>query len=85
VDPNSADAMILRSVVLFLTAELAEALEQVVCALRLDPDNIKGKILRLRLKIVMQQKDAGKDFFREGCWQEVAEKYSNALEVCLYL
>ena len=81
-DPNSADAMVLRSIVLLLTAKLSEALEQVVSALRLDPDNSRAKSLRLRLKTIIRQKDDGNTFFRENRWQEAIEQYSDALKAC---
>lgn len=77
----SAEALILRSLIHLLTTKLPEALEQVSSALRLDPDNVKAKSLRVRVKTLITQKEEGNQLYKEDCWDQAVEKYRDALEV----
>ena len=77
------EAMILHALVLFLRAMLAEALEQLAGVLKRDPDNVKGRELRARVKDVLRLKDAGTGSYREGLWADAAESWTKALHVTL--
>ena len=77
---NSADLLALRGLVLFLTAKLPSALQHAVAALRLDPDNLRAKKLRQRVKAVERLKDEGNASFKAGKWEEAVDKYSEALD-----
>lgn len=81
LDSNSADVMALRGLVLFLTAKLPGALQHAMSALRLDPDNVKAKKLRQRVKAVERLKDEGNASFKSNQWDAAIEKYGQALDV----
>lgn len=81
LEPNSADVLTLRGLVLFLTAKLPSALEHAMNALRLDPDNSRAKDLRLRIKAVQKFKDEGNALFKSNKWQGAIDKYGEALDV----
>ncbi|TDL26545.1 TPR-like protein [Rickenella mellea] len=81
LDSNSADVLVLRGLVLFLTAKLPGALQHALSALRMDPDNHKAKQLRTRIKAVERLKEEGNVFFKQNQWQEAIDKYDEALEV----
>ena len=80
-DPDAVEAMILRALVLFLRAQLSDAVTQIVAVLKLDPDNERGKELRTRVKNVARLKDDGNDAFGKGDWSEAKQAWSNALQV----
>ncbi|KAL5513467.1 hypothetical protein ACEPAH_3866 [Sanghuangporus vaninii] len=81
LDSNSADVLALRGLVLFLTAKLPGALQHAISALRLDPDNLRAKKLRQRVKAVERLKDEGNASFKVNKWEEAVDRYSEALDV----
>lgn len=80
--PNCPDIIVLRSLVQLMSGKPSAALEQATSALRLDPDNLKAKALRFRVKTLSKQKDDGNAHFRALQWIEAIEKYDEALMVC---
>ncbi|KZT63563.1 DnaJ-domain-containing protein, partial [Daedalea quercina L-15889] len=79
--PRSAEALRTRAEVLFFTADLGEALRQVVAALKLDPDDDEAKAARARYKGVMDLKEEGNTHWRSGDSGGAVEKWTSALEL----
>lgn len=74
--------MILRALVLFLTANLSAALNQLAEVLKLDPDNQRARTLRTRVKDIDCLKCEGNEMFRDSDWDVAIDKWSDALLVC---
>jgi tetratricopeptide (TPR) repeat protein len=78
---KATEVMVLRALVLFLTAKLSDALVQITDVLKLDPDDRRAKSLRSRIKDVEKFKEDGNTFFRSGKWSDAIAKWQDALEV----
>lgn len=81
--PKSIEALSMHALVLFLTADLGEALNQINAALKLDPDNGEEKAARVRFKGVMDLKEDGNSRFKIGDSSGAIEKWTSALNVSL--
>ncbi|TFY57597.1 hypothetical protein EVJ58_g6922 [Rhodofomes roseus] len=79
-EQNSPDALTWRGLVLFLSAKMAQALQHVTSALRLDPGHETAQRLRKRIKDVERLKEEGNFAFKAGRFQEATETYGEALE-----
>ncbi|TFK48414.1 protein prenylyltransferase [Heliocybe sulcata] len=80
LNPNSPDVLTLRGLILFLSAKLAQALQHVSSALRLDPGHEPAMKLRRRVKDVERLKEEGNQAFKSGQLQNAVDKYGEALE-----
>ena len=69
--------------VLFLRNELDEASTVITATVLRDPDDIKAKALRLRIRTVTTSEKDGKELFKHGDWQSACDKFSEGLEVCI--
>ncbi|KAH9942881.1 DnaJ-domain-containing protein [Amylocystis lapponica] len=78
--PIAFEVMVLRAMVLFITGKLAEALDQVLAALRLNPDGDDAKALRSRIRDVKRFKEEGNASFGVGDWENALNEWSKALE-----
>ncbi|KAH9916539.1 uncharacterized protein B0H18DRAFT_1215066 [Fomitopsis serialis] len=80
-NPKSVEALFMHALVLFLTADLGEALNQINAALKLDPDNGEAKTARSRFKTVMKFKKDGNSRFKAGDSSGAIEKWTSALNL----
>lgn len=83
-DPHYPDLLILKGIILLLTAKLPESLQETISVLRLDPDNARARILRLRVKTIARHKDDGNALFGDSNWQGAINEYAKALNVSSY-
>ncbi|KAH9840767.1 uncharacterized protein C8Q71DRAFT_889623, partial [Rhodofomes roseus] len=81
IHPKSIEALLMRALVLFLTADLGEAVKQTHAALKLDPDNADAKAARTRYKSVMDLKEDGNGRFRTGDLTGAIAKWTSALSL----
>jgi tetratricopeptide (TPR) repeat protein len=80
---NSPDVLTLRGLVLFLCAQLPEAMKLAQVALRYDPDHEPAQCLHKRAKEVYRLKEEGKHAFNLEKLHKALRLYTEALEVCL--
>lgn len=80
--PDSSNALYLRGRCLFHNGQLDAALKHAAEALRLDPDHTPSKGLRLLIKALTAEKDAGNEAFNRGAFSAAAERYTAALALC---
>ncbi|KAH9839006.1 uncharacterized protein C8Q71DRAFT_905633 [Rhodofomes roseus] len=80
---KSIKALLMRALVLFLTADLGEALNKINTALRLDPDHEEVKAARARFKNVSDLKEDGNFRFKTGDLSGAIEQWTSALNVSL--
>jgi len=71
----------MHALVLFLSADLGEAVNQINSALKLDPDNGEAKAARSRFKSVMDLKEDGNSRFKAGDSTGAIEKWTSALNL----
>ena len=83
VQSNSPDVLTLRGLVLFLCAQLPEAMKHAQVALRYDPDHEPAQRLHKRAKEVYRLKEEGKHAFNLGKLHKALRMYTEALEVCV--
>ncbi|RPD53197.1 DnaJ-domain-containing protein [Lentinus tigrinus ALCF2SS1-6] len=80
-DVDAVEAMILRALVLFLRAELSDAVTQILAVSKVDPDNQQAKDLAIRVQDVARLKNSGNNAFSKGNWPEAKQAWSDALQV----
>lgn len=73
--------MYLRSLVLFLTSQIPQAINHAQSALRYDQEHIPARKLLKRLRAVERLKEEGNAAFKSGRIGGAVEKYSECLEV----
>ncbi|TFY58415.1 hypothetical protein EVJ58_g6435 [Rhodofomes roseus] len=78
---KSIKALLMRALVLFLTADLGEALNKINTALRLDPDHEEVKAARARFKNVSDLKEDGNFRFKTGDLSGAIEQWTSALNL----
>ncbi|KAH9942882.1 DnaJ-domain-containing protein [Amylocystis lapponica] len=78
---SATEVMLLRAMVLFMTGKLPEALDQLLTAIRLDPDGDGAKALRSRIRDVKHLKAEGIASFGREEWEDALEQWSKALQV----
>lgn len=73
--------MFIRALVLFLTAQFAEALTQLIALLRMDPDNRRATMLRSRIKNVQKYYNDATTLYLAGRWDDSVNRWTDALQV----
>jgi len=73
--------MFIRALVLFLSAQFAEALAQLITLLKGDPDNRRATALRSRVKSVRRFYDDAATLCKTGRWDDAVAKWGGALQV----
>lgn len=72
--------MYLRSLVLFLSGSISQALNHAQSALRYDQEHSGARKLLKRIRTVERSKEEGNNAFKSGRIGEAIEKYSECLE-----
>lgn len=73
--------MLIRALVLFLTAQFMEALTQLIALLKMDPDNRRATTLRSRIKNVQKFYNDAAALHQAGQWSNAITKWGDALQV----
>lgn len=73
--------MLIRALVLFLCAQFAEALAQLMTLLKMDPDNQRATTLRSRVKGVQRFYNDAAILYQAGRWGDAVAKWSDSLQV----
>ena len=76
---DSPDLLCVRGKALYGSGQLEAALKHFAEALRQDPDHSASRKMRQRLKELERAKDAAKEAFQAGRFEEAAQKYTDAM------
>lgn len=81
IDPMNSDTVYVSGLCSYYKGDLGSGLTYFQKALALDPDHIKARIMRTKVKNMKMNKDEGDYLFRTGQYREARDVYTETLKI----